>query len=151
MSWTLSQLGFCAAADRGSRAAGRLLPAGHPSLWSFPIYSRTLTPWAIADPGAETLPALHSAALSRPGGHVKDADLCPQLCLPSPPWLSPACGRPKVWMESAFPAPGTQVASILRLVPSGRPVSDLQIEMGLPARREQLWGPWEPLGSDKEL
>ena len=36
MSWTLSQLGFCAAADRGSRAAGRLLPAGHPSLWSFP-------------------------------------------------------------------------------------------------------------------
>ena len=77
MSWTLSQLGFCAAADRGSQAAGRLLPAGQPSLWSFPIYSRTLSPWAIADLGAETLPALRSAALSRPGGHVKDADLCP--------------------------------------------------------------------------
>ena len=68
---------ICAAADWGAWAAGRLLPAGHPSLWSFPSYSRTLTPWAITARRLKPSHALQSAALSCPAGRVKDADVCP--------------------------------------------------------------------------
>lgn len=152
MSWTLSQPRFRAAAGRGARAAGRLLPAGHTSLWSFPGYSRTLTAWAIAGPQAETLPCSQQLSPALLGAsRVQTSALCPRLCPPSPPWFSPACARPRAWMGGAFPTPGAQAVSISGLFPLVGPVSDLPIEMGFPARREQLGGPGEPLGSDKEL
>lgn len=146
---------ICAAADWGAWAAGRLLPAGHPSLWSFPSYSRTLTPWAIAARRLKPSHALQSAALSRPAGCVKDSDVCP-LPMALSPFTSLAfscmCEAQGMDGECVPPTPpGAQAVSISGLFPLVGPVSDLPIEMGFPARREQLGGPGEPLGSDKEL
>lgn len=140
---------ICASADRGARAAGRLLPTGHPSLWSFPGYSRTLTPWAIAGLQAETLPcpAVSSSlppCWARQGRRPLPSAHC-SVPLHLPGFLlhvrCPGCG----W-GVRFPPQEPRQCPSSGLFPLVGPVSDLPIEMGFPARREQLGGPGECAG-----